>query len=388
VKFVGSKLTAKPAVDEVEVSIFGPGFGECIVVHLGFGEWAVIDSCLSPDSKTAIALDYLNSIGARIETDIKVVIVSHWHDDHIHGVASVVQAAKSAIVVCTPVVQSKELEPILAAWRGTSNLPFGSGVDELTGVLNELRRRAVGSKFPVPMLAGAGKVLWERKNQFVAGELRALSPSDASSFVTQVRALMKSHPREGRPRVRIPNPDANANSVVVSLSVENCTALLGGDMETHSDRAIGWYAIVDRHSGSSQNQIFKIPHHGSKNAHEPEVWAKMLIPNPIAVIAPVLTGTTRLPSEDDCRRIIAMTDKAYLTAPPRSRKFTHSEKTVDKMIHEVARRITAIPGRFGMVRLRKKSRSAEDWKTELFGDAVQLSESCLRGGFLNRSSYE
>ena len=34
-----------PASDVFEVSIFGPGKGESIVVHIGNGRWIVVDSC-------------------------------------------------------------------------------------------------------------------------------------------------------------------------------------------------------------------------------------------------------------------------------------------------------------------------------------------------------
>jgi len=36
----------KPEKDEIEVSIFGPGYGECIVIHIGNNEWVVIDCIL------------------------------------------------------------------------------------------------------------------------------------------------------------------------------------------------------------------------------------------------------------------------------------------------------------------------------------------------------
>src|SRR5260370_41862626 len=37
--------------------------GECVVVHLGFGEWIVIDSCIDRSSREPIAIAYLNRLG-------------------------------------------------------------------------------------------------------------------------------------------------------------------------------------------------------------------------------------------------------------------------------------------------------------------------------------
>src|SRR6516164_161156 len=32
-----------PRPDQVEISVFGPSYGECIVAHLGHGNWIVVD---------------------------------------------------------------------------------------------------------------------------------------------------------------------------------------------------------------------------------------------------------------------------------------------------------------------------------------------------------
>ena len=48
--------------------MFGPGFGECIALHLGGGNWAIVDSCLDATSKQPTSLHYLTSIGANPAT--------------------------------------------------------------------------------------------------------------------------------------------------------------------------------------------------------------------------------------------------------------------------------------------------------------------------------
>ena len=49
--------------DELEISIFGPGYGEAIALHLGFGKWVLVDSCLEPKSGKPAQLQYLESLG-------------------------------------------------------------------------------------------------------------------------------------------------------------------------------------------------------------------------------------------------------------------------------------------------------------------------------------
>ena len=36
----------RPTAQEIEVSTFGPGFGESIVVHAGNNEWVIVDLCI------------------------------------------------------------------------------------------------------------------------------------------------------------------------------------------------------------------------------------------------------------------------------------------------------------------------------------------------------
>jgi len=57
---------APPAVDELEVSVFGPGVGECVLVHFGEGEWMVVDSCLDRATSRPAALDYLTELGVDV----------------------------------------------------------------------------------------------------------------------------------------------------------------------------------------------------------------------------------------------------------------------------------------------------------------------------------
>ena len=86
---VGSKLEIPPGSHEIEVSVFGPGFGESIVVHLGSGRWMIVDSCLARSTKEPAALDYLQEIGVDVSANVRFVVSTHWHDDHIRGLAKV-----------------------------------------------------------------------------------------------------------------------------------------------------------------------------------------------------------------------------------------------------------------------------------------------------------
>jgi hypothetical protein len=34
---------SRPADDQIEVSLFGPGYGECCLIHIGNGKWIVVE---------------------------------------------------------------------------------------------------------------------------------------------------------------------------------------------------------------------------------------------------------------------------------------------------------------------------------------------------------
>src|SRR3954447_12601863 len=81
-----------PREDEVEVTVLGPGRGECVLVHLGAGDWMIVDSC-QPGGHRARhpALEYLMDIGADLGK-VTLIVASHWHDDHIRGLETLVSA--------------------------------------------------------------------------------------------------------------------------------------------------------------------------------------------------------------------------------------------------------------------------------------------------------
>ena len=70
-----------PAADELEISFFGPSYGESVVLHVGDGQWLIVDSCLSPSTGEPQALEYLKAIRADFSR-IRAVVATHWDNDH------------------------------------------------------------------------------------------------------------------------------------------------------------------------------------------------------------------------------------------------------------------------------------------------------------------
>jgi len=138
-------LSVPPRPDELEVSLFGPGIGECVVVHVGGGEWITVDSCEDPATHAPAALAYLRSLGVDPGTQVKRVIVTHWHDDHMRGAAGVLAAATSAKFFCSAALSTKEFLSFIASSSALNTKSDGSsGVAEFSAIMDILQARRAG----------------------------------------------------------------------------------------------------------------------------------------------------------------------------------------------------------------------------------------------------
>ena len=78
-------MSGPPAANEVEISLFGRGFGEALVIHLGDNRWMLVDSLVESTGEP-VGLRYLSEIGVGRER-VERSVATHWHDDHGAGLA-------------------------------------------------------------------------------------------------------------------------------------------------------------------------------------------------------------------------------------------------------------------------------------------------------------
>jgi beta-lactamase superfamily II metal-dependent hydrolase len=375
----GSNQSVPPTREEVEISVFGPGYGESIVIHLGENNWIVVDSCLEPETDEAASLCYLRKIGVNAVDVVKQVIATHWHDDHIRGLASVVKTCSNATFVCSDALRGDEFLQLVDI--------YGQGVmlqsDELRPGLQEMgevfavlkrRRRESRANFS-PRFATADRDLWQvdiagRNNRTC--RLRALSPSDASILAAKIDLADKLRPGYVSPKRCLPSPSPNHAAVVLWISVDGFSILLGSDLEESGDMNSGWSAIVSSTCRPTDRAaIFKVPHHGSRNGHHAGVWEEMLEAEPIAVVTPFQLGNQRLPTEKDVHRLTSLTRRSYVTAGFGRRGKKKRERTVEKTLQEMGVILRQRYDVFGHVRVRLDS--AAQPRVELFGGALQLN---------------
>ncbi len=373
----GNEKTAAvpPEANEIEVSLFGPGYGECVVLHIGSGRWIIVDSCIDAISGRSQALLYLESIGVQPERDVVLILSSHWHDDHIRGLADTVETCRKARFVCSDAIQGKHFLTITELKKGLPPSRHGSGVDEFRRIFSILRNRGQS-----PMLASENKLL-------LTGSVKlwSLSPSAAASlnFREHIVEFLRTEAGIGQ---SISEPSENSASVVLWLETASRHVLLGGDLERGKDDDNGWRRILFLQERSlAKADVFKVPHHGAENACHPGVWTKMVTPEPIALLTPWELAGNFLPRKDDANRILRHSKEAYITAcQPSVQRRLKRHPPVERMIRQFTRNFHQVVCRPGHVRVRWGSGDANQKPAvELFRGACHLRKYRTASGALH-----
>jgi hypothetical protein len=318
----GATRNSSPAVDEIEISLFGPGVGECVVVHFGDGKWLVVDSCLNGISKRPSALDYFDQIGVNVAKDVPFLVSTHWHDDHIRGLSTLFGACESAVFVCGHALQCQQFLELTELYSKDLSAG-GSGVQEFVEILAICKARKKLRKASPKRFVSAGTVLYQNlaSPQIL---IKALSPSEAAFESSLMRFGRALTPKVGEPRGAVPNVSPNDLSIVLSLAIEDIRVLLGADLEEDDRIGFGWKTVIERFAATdSANHGFKVPHHGSVTAHNSDIWPLLMQTNAWALLTPFLRGRKQLPSAEDIERICSLSSSEYITARRASDTVTH-----------------------------------------------------------------
>lgn len=352
---------APPAGDEIELTLFGPGYGESIALHVGGGAWVLVDSCLDKDGAPR-SLRYLESLGLDPARAVVLVVATHWHDDHIRGMAQLVETCGEADFCCAAVLGCREFLSAVAALEARPFSDARSGVQELYRVFS--RRDGTASR---PIFALANQRILKRGEC----EIWSLSP-DSAVFEDFLRSIGRWAPVVRQTKTRFPDPSPNEAAVALWVEVGDVALLLGADLERR-----GWTSILQsgaRPSGLAS--VLKAPHHGSGNAHEPGVWTHMLTSDPFAVLTPWRRGDRALPSPCDVQRILSCTRNAYATAKTDSLQAGSARRgqTVERTIRESGIRLRRLPMSPGWLRLRRPLDLRTPWTVETFEPACHLEK--------------
>ncbi len=271
-----------PQPDELEITTLGPGpsSGESIVVHLKGNEWIIIDSCKTGDK--VLPLEYLHRMGVECKEQVKMVICTHWHRDHIQGLPEILDECENAKFFLAPVGDFKGYLDVVLKLAGID--PLGSNIwNTLNNCLEALEKH--NQRKPH---------LLTHNERFTHGdgkEMFAIGPSDEmyNRFLTSLLNIDPKHPKVAD----IEQMEGNLCSLALSINYNGQKALIGGDMETgrkkhdkynyhlcegdncpHHEEC-GWCdAIADGNVFADEKpyHFVNLPHHSSSSAYCPKMW--------------------------------------------------------------------------------------------------------------------
>ncbi len=371
-------MYSPPRSDEIEVSVWGPGYGESVLIHALNNEWIIIDSCIDPITRQPPVLDYLEKINVDPAEAVKLVVATHWHDDHIRGLSKSFDMCKSADFLMSEALMTKEFLVLARTIGKNSQIEGSSGLEEMSNIFSILledRDKSSKRKTKVPIRASENKCVWVSPTDSKI-RLTSLSPSDYTILQCE-RGLCDLIPQIRKPkRWMVPKlPNENHVAVVLWLEFADMTLLLGSDLEDDGNLNKGWTAIVNStRKPKGKAGIYKFSHHGSATGDLGRVWQEMLTEEPYAVCSPFNRGKT-LPSPDDVRRICEYTPHAFVTSTKKMNK-SHVKKNsaIKKSIAESGIKFHDREYLPGMVRLRKKTGvTSSECSCEKFYGADHLS---------------
>jgi beta-lactamase superfamily II metal-dependent hydrolase len=370
-----------PSNDEIEVSLFGPvrGYGESIALHCCEGHWIIVDSCRSSGNNAPAALQYLDAIGVDVATAVLLVVASHWHTDHIDGLATIFSRCEAAELVFSVALRSEELLQIYEAFKKHPSSANKTGLEELHGLIGVLRDRSPALHYKhrkSPRWAKSHTTLFPPP--YIQGldcTVAALSPSDASVLKAHEELVSLRDENTRGPKKNLVPRNPNHNAIVLWVRIGKHSILLGSDLQVTKDPGTGWSVLLDEADPNlSKADVYKISHHGSVTGEHPEIWNRLVTPNPQALLTPFIKGGVKLPTEDDVKRMKANTSRCYMTSDGslKHRKYSRANK---EMIQRATRRFHSIDRTIGHVRITCKMSSEPDptnWSVTMNEHAVKL----------------
>ena len=296
-----------PDSDEIEVTIFGRGVGECCLLHLGDDEWVIVDSfnhtekSVDPITRARtlvpVAHWYLDQLRVEAE-DVKTIFITHFHQDHYVGLPALRALYPKARLVVTTALKADLFSKLFSRTVDFDNLKvFG--------------REIVGARMATATDPAGLLDYWGTGNTYTYGATRvrltALSPTRAAidTSLTEIRAAFDTaDPADLRSRLK----DENLCSITIHVEGPGgAHVLLCSDLPAEPSQ-YGWHAVLGEpsHGTLPKARIVKVPHHGSAGADHPPMWDQLVDTKPHMMVTPYTPQS--LPRRTDLERLCGRGD--------------------------------------------------------------------------------
>jgi hypothetical protein len=201
--------------------------------------------------------------------------------------------------------------------------------------------------------------------------VHVLSPSHQTKTLA-FQELGQYLPRVGQ-KLRPVSQTPNQLAVALWVRIGDFIALFGADLERTKTVGTGWGAVVTstmRPTGKAD--VFKVPHHGSVGADEPDVWRTMLRDGCVAVVTPYNALRNPIPRDTDQQRLLSRTNEVYLSSLPGGKR-TRRAPDIAKSIRQMTRELREVSRKTGQVRVRCKPNQQP--RVEVFDGAYRVEPS-------------
>ena len=335
----------RPADDEVEIIVMGPGTGESILVHVGDGNWVIIDCFnIQIGEKKArrpgpAPTQYLREIGVNCEESVKGIVLTHPHRDHAAGLSKMFDECMSPTGEYPPLYVPGVLSE--SQWKNYFDSE-SKDTRTLTYHLEHAFNRASKNNKLVPVI----------RTSRLLGDLDCLQVISPTS-----KAVIK----RGQADFKASDANPNLSSIVLWLEKGGTQALFGADMENHPE--FGWEQILKETdiSTNGQSTFVKIPHHGSDGSRHEQVYD--LFKDSKGYIAAITRNNNprgklrqTLPDEETSKYHASNSLGTYKVGAQASTGVANAKCTV----------------RTGWISARKKMDETE-WEVQTYGTAVTLT---------------
>jgi ribonuclease BN (tRNA processing enzyme) len=370
--------------DEIEISTIGVGTqeGESVVVHLGEGKWAIIDSCKTSDG-IVLPLHYLSSIGVKAE-NVEKVLCTHWHRDHIKGLKDVVSKCENAEFYFPIIGQNNNYLKFL--YRGDVAQNNSSVWHEFIGCIKNAGKKTAFS--------GTDRLVFDSNNGI---QLFALSPSD--KMVEKMLKIVAKFDDKDADYRKI-NDSAikpNMGSSAFLLVTPEANVLLGADLEANRnykkpvDSCIGscsarydkgWCNVIDRGVTlrGKRVSLFKLPHHSSRTGYCDAIWTNHITEDIISVSTVFINNKgVKLPQKDMLEKYHSQSKSMYMTSlgPRRKDRNNANGKSMLETVNvPEIQSIAVLKEEQGIVCCRKKM--GQPWQTYLLGSAIEVDDAFVK----------
>ena len=294
------------------------------------------------------------------------MVATHWHRDHIGGISDLVSAAKAADFICPLSFRTREFMTFAELFGPGKGNPILQRSSEYLRTLRILKDRG-----KCPLFVGPDRLLVNING----ATAHSLSPSDALivRFLAGITGEL-TRVKQDDAAVNVDRGDPNHTAIAILVAFEDCQVLLGADLE--EQRSLGWSTIMATSKVTRAGiEVFKIPHHGSSNAHHQPFWDSDIPKDCLVVLTPFSSGTNPPPTDADVARILAHSTRAYSAARTRSTSAPKLGGSIEKHLEaEGIKNRAQLEPKMGHVRFRRKRAAGGTWSVERFDNAVLLKD--------------